>query len=277
MTITIRASYLSQYPDCPRRVAARVFADDIRKAGYHLRETVSTVAAAIGSAVHKGAAVILTDKALTGRMPPASLGTDAARDELRMLVAEGVIYDDMSRRREEAEVAALRMTSTYRDELAPWIEPILVEERLEARAGTNLVLSGQSDVIAREPGAVRDLKTGKKLGYHRPQIGAYSLLARAREIDIKRAIIDFIQRVPAKHEQPAPVSIEHDVDEVETAAMNVLRSMDQDRRIFVHGDYRRQLKPGDPWAFLANPTSKLCSAEFCRAWGTDFCREHKRS
>jgi hypothetical protein len=34
--------------------------------------------------------------------------------------------------------------------------------------------------------------------------------------------------------------------------------------------------PGDPWAFAANPSSMLCSAKFCPAYGSDFCTEHMK-
>jgi hypothetical protein len=184
----------------------------------------------------------------------------------------------MSHKLGEAETATLRMVVAYRDELAPFIDPILIEERLEARAGPGLILSGQSDVIAREPGTVRDLKTGKAatLGYHNPQLGSYSLLARSRNIDIKRAVIDFIRRVGSRQEQPHPQSIEYDIDRIETAAVNILRSIDNDFRTFKHGDQRRQIQPGDPFAFMANPNSKLCSPNFCRAFNSDFCHEHRK-
>jgi len=276
MNIVIRASYLSQYPDCPRRTAARIFRSEIEAAGFRLREVIRGVGAAIGSAVHTGAATILKEKARIGRMPSSDLGLDAARDQLRSMSHEGIVYDEMSRKLGDAEAAALRMTAIYRDTLAPFIDPMLVEERLEARAGAGLILSGQSDVIAREPGSIRDLKTGKSIGFNRPQIGAYSLLARARELNITRAVIDFIRRVGNRQEQPPPISIEHDVDEVESAAANVLRAMNNDFRAFREGDSRRQIQPGDPWAFLANPQSKLCSPDYCSAWGTDFCKEHAR-
>src|SRR5215472_3796906 len=140
MQTIIRASYLSAYPDCPRRVAANVFADDIRAAGFKLRELVQNVGAAIGTSVHRGAAAILSEKARIGRMPAPDLGLDAARDTMRELASQGIAYDAMSSKLAAAETAALRMTAAYRDELAPWIEPILIEERLEARAGTGHVL-----------------------------------------------------------------------------------------------------------------------------------------
>ncbi|HEX4573411.1 MAG TPA: PD-(D/E)XK nuclease family protein, partial [Dongiaceae bacterium] len=255
MTTVIRASYLSEYPDCARRVAAKIFAKDIEAAGFRLRETVRNVGAAVGTAVHKGASVILQEKVVLGRMPPADVGLDAARDKLREVANEGIAYDDMSKRLPEAENAALRMVVAYRDELAPWIDPIAIEQRLEAKAGPGLMLSGQSDLVAREPDQIVDLKTGKAMapGNHRPQLGAYSLLARAHKIDIRQGRIDYIRRVGPKADQPPPVTEVHDIDEVESAAANILRAMAADIKTFREGDSRRTITPGDPWIFLANP------------------------
>ena len=278
MTTVVRASYLSEYPDCPRRVAAKVFTKEIQDAGYGLRNTIQGVAAAIGTAVHRGAATILAEKASTGKMPPGMTGLDAARDRLRELAQDGIAYDTLSPRLNDAEKAALRMVVVYRDELAPWIDPIAVEQRLEAEVEPGLVLSGQSDVIAREPKAVRDLKSGKAMapGNHRPQLGSYSLLARAHGIDIELARIDYIRRVSARMDQPPPITETLDVHEIETAATHVLMAMASDIDSFRHGSPTRGIEPADPWAFLANPNSRLCSPDFCKAHSTDFCKEWKK-
>jgi hypothetical protein len=53
--------------------------------------------------------------------------------------------------------------------------------------------------------------------------------------------------------------------------------IDDHLTLFRQGDPGRYLLPGDPWAFPANPGSKLCSAKWCPAWGTTFCREHQPS
>ena len=68
--------------------------------------------------------------------------------------------------------------------------------------------------------------------------------------------------------QPKPVTETQDVREIETAAIQVLAKMVTDI-----DEFRRT---GDPWSFLANPNSRLCSPDWCKAWGTDFCREHRR-
>lgn len=277
----IRASSLSGYPDCGRRSAARMFRAEIVAAGYDLNETPRGIGAAVGTSVHKAAAIMLEEKAKTGELPPDSVTADAAIDTLRAETEPGVVLDRTTVDMNEAEQQVLRMAKVYRRDVAPDIQPLIVEERLQATvpwSTQRLVLSGQADVIAREPGRVRDLKTGARLSNHNPQIGAYSLLARAQGVEIHEAGIDFIQRAHITSRtktqvQPGAVIQKHNVAKVETAAANVLRHIDSDLRTFREGDATRGLLPGDAWAFPANPSSMLCSAKYCPAHGTSFCHE----
>ncbi|CAO3439801.1 hypothetical protein [Azospirillum argentinense] len=55
----------------------------------------------------------------------------------------------------------------------------------------------------------------------------------------------------------------------------MIRHIQTDLKIWREGDPVQGIEPGDPWAFAANPSSKLCSDRFCPAWGTAFCREHQ--
>ena len=169
------------------------------------------------------------------------------------------------------------MTGVYHDTVAPSIEPIIVEERLEAEVAPGLVLSGQPDLICREPGAIRDLKTGARMPVSfAPQLGGYSLLARSHGLDIERASIDYVARTPRKKPQAQPVSNEAVIAHAETAASNILRNIAADIATFRHGDAERRILPGDSWAFSANPASMLCSPKYCAAHGTDFCHEGKQ-
>ena len=273
--IIVRASSLPNWPDCERRAAATVFRRDVEAMGYVLNDRPGSIGGPIGSGVHAGARRILDHKIRTGEPGPLDDATDAAVETLRELTAPGFIGDREAPDLNAAETHVVRMTRTYREQVAPQVQPTTVEERLEADAGHGIVLTGQADVIAREPGQVRDLKTGKSLGNYRAQIGAYSLLARSNGIaDIQSSAIDFIQRGSLKKPQPDAVIRTIPVAEAETAAVNVLRRMGAAIKVFREGDERLRLMPGDPWAFLANPSSMLCSAKWCRAWGTDFCREH---
>lgn len=274
--IIVRASSLSGWPDCDRRGAARTFKALVEAMGYTLRTTINSVGAAVGTGVHAGAKVILDEKAKTGTLPPESVATDAAIEALRERAEEGVAYDKDTANLNDAELQVARMSRAYRNGVAPKVEPIVVEERFEANVPWTrypMILSGQADVIAREPGRVRDLKTGRR-SHHRPQLGAYALLARTKTLDVTATSEDFIPRVSLKKPQPEAQTFDHDLDGCEAAAVAVLKHIDAQLDVFLHGDPARGVAIGDPWAFLANPQSKLCSAKFCPAHGTKFCQEH---
>jgi len=163
--------------------------------------------------------------------------------------------------------------------LGPRLDPIMVEERLEAEIAPGLVLSGQPDIVAREPNAIRDLKTSARgIGNHNGQIGGYSLLARSHGFQIDEGIIDGIIRVPLSKPQPDPVSVRIAVARAEQTATTTIHSIAESLRVFREGDERRKLLPGDPAAFMANPMSTLCNPKYCPAHScgpNGFCREYK--
>lgn len=273
----IRASALSGYADCPRRSAARMFRQEIEAAGFQLGRTIRGIGAAIGTAVHKGAEVALGEKAYSGRLPPVTVTEDATISELHGQIANEIEFEGprgTTRTKTEAEVQSRGMIRAYHRAVAPTIQPIQVETRLEAEVAPGVVLSGQSDVVAYEPGTIRDLKTGARPPRaFAAQVGAYSLLSRSHEMDIEHVSVDFIQRVSAGRPQPEPVSQRLAIARAETAAAAVLGHVIRDLDTFRHGDAERQIMPGDPWAFLANPASSLCSPRWCPAFGSEFCRE----
>jgi hypothetical protein len=277
--ITIRPSSLSMYADCPRRGAARLFWREVKAAGFELRRSVRGIGAIVGTAVHSAAAVVYTEKAKTGSAPAEHAAIDLTILALEKGIdADPVEYDGprgVTHNRAEALVQSIRMTRSYFRKIVPQVHPILVEERLEAEIAPGVVLSGQPDIVAREPNGVRDLKTGVRVGSHAPQIGAYSLLARAHGIEIDEAAIDWLPRVATQKPQPHPVSVKVRLSQAERAESNNIRHMESDLRTFREGDPGRRILPGDPWAFLANPSSVLCSDRWCPAWGTEFCHEGK--
>jgi hypothetical protein len=274
----IRASSLSGYPDCNRRGAARLFRQEIEATGFTLRRPPRGIGAAIGTAVHAAARVTFEDRMHRGRLPSEAFAADVAAvaltDELASDRGE-VTFDLATANRSQAFAQVVMMARAYHRVIAPQVEPIIVEERLEAEIIPGLILSGAPDTVAREPGRVRDLKSGSRAspGSHAPQIGAYALLARTHGLEIDEAAVDYVQRVAPTKPQPDPVSKPVAVAIAETAATNILRHIDGDLRTFRLGDPERRILPGDPWSFQANPSSILCSEKYCPAFGTDFCRE----
>jgi hypothetical protein len=276
LATVIRCSALTWWPDCPRRGAARLFWREIIAAGFRLNLTPRGIGAAVGTAVHRAAEYTLAEKAHSGALPPASAATDAARDTLQEQLGRGEIdFDATTATRAVAVRQVINMTNAYHRTIAPTIDPIIVEERLEAEIAPGLILSGKPDVVAREPHKIRDLKSGAKPtpGTHAPQIGGYSLVARSNGLDIAEAGIDFVRRVNPDKPQPDPVMSSVALAQAETAATNIIRHIESDLRVFREGDPDRHVLPGDPWAFQANPQSILCSPKYCPAFGTHFCRE----
>jgi hypothetical protein len=251
-----------------------LFWREISSMGFRLRSTPRGIGAAIGSAVHRAAEVILREKAESGSLPPSTVAADCAAETLLDGLRQGVEFDRVTANQVEGEVTAVGMARAYHRVVAPEVEPIIVEERLEAEVAPGLILSGQPDVVAREPHRVRDLKTSiRDGGSHAPQIGGYSLLARSHGLDIAEAAVDSIKRVAIGKPQPDPISKAVAVAQAETAASNILRHIAGDLETFRNGDPARRILPGDPWSFQANPNSNLCSAKYCPAHGTEFCHE----
>jgi len=281
-TITVRCSSLSSWPDCPRRGAARGFKRLIEAMGYRLRTVPGSIGASVGSAVHRGAETLLTEKANGSDSPNLSAATDAAVATLHEKMREDdAQMDKETPSQSVAERQVARMTQAYNTHIVPDIEPLTVEQRLVARipwSANELHLSGQSDVLAREPERLRDLKSGKaRFGSHKPQFGGYSLLGRTHKFPIKEIAEDFVQRCAISQPQPAPRTFKYDVQGCEQAAVAVIRHMDLSLHTFLNGDPVRNIEPGDPTAFPANPASKLCSQRWCSAHSTSFCREHDGS
>lgn len=280
MTITIRASSLPGYGDCARRWAARTLSKTLNDMGYGVKTDLPTsIGASIGTGVHAGAAFMLVEK-----MEKGKLRDDVQKDaeefaitEYDQKVREGVIWDKQTENTNEAQQQVRRMVNVYRASIMPGIDPIAVERRLEADVGDGFMISGQSDLQTLQPGEIRDTKTGTALRTHYAQIGSYSLLARTahKEFPVSKLYIDFIPRVTMKKPQPLPIVEEYDMVTAEQAAQATI-----DHIKIAVAEFNRRAKAGDSppeHAFLANPSSMLCSPKYCPAHGSNFCHEHRKT
>lgn len=269
---TIRTSSLGNYPQCPRRWAASVITEEVRAAGFVLRDEERGIAGAIGTATHKSAEFMLQEKSEKGKLPPVSYARDVAVLTLHEDIKQGVSYDSQyTISANDALTTVAGMAAAYHAHVAPHIEPLMIETRLEASiswSAMNLVLSGQMDIVAREPKKLRDLKTGIRYGNHNAQVGGYELLLRSHAIDdIALASIDFIKRVKPPKPQPRPEEHPVPLTIAGQAATNILRHIDSDLQVWRNGDVQRGLLPGDPAAFVSNPSTHLCAARYCRCFG----------
>ncbi len=248
----------------------------IEAAGFELRFLEHHVGASVGTGVHRGAAVSLQAKLDTGELGSEDDAIAGGITEFNEQVNAGVIWDSTTSTKNDGQQQIVRMTKTYRNKVAPKIDPAAVEERLQARVSGRMTISGQKDVLTKD-NAIRDLKTGKIQRANTSQYGAYSLLQRSHGTEIKRLVEDFIRRSSLRNPQPEPTSLEYNVAAAEQEAMEILR--DIERSV---AEFERRLATGDlppEGAFLANPQSMLCSAKYCPAHSgrgrTSFCKAWK--
>ncbi len=273
-TYTIRPSSLPDFNDCDRRGAARSFRHLVEGAGYQLRHRTLHIGAAVGRAAHAGAAKTLQTKIDTGSLGNLPDAQEVAIVEFGAnLEEEEVVWDDLTDGKNVGEKQLHRMVAAYQTGVAPNIDPVTVEERLEANLQHGFVLSGQKDVLVRQPDGIRDLKTGRLQRVNAAQYGAYAMIDAAHKRPIHSLIEDFVARTALSKPQKEAVSIEFNVEAAMWLAYDALQNIKRQVMLF-----EKRLEEGrqpPESAFRANPQSMLCSDKFCPAWGTDFCRVHK--
>lgn len=279
----IRPSSLTTYLDCARRFAARHLRVNIQAAGYDLRAGMASgVGAAVGTGVHSAAGWMLEQKRATGRLGSENdaieHGIVSFRDRAE---SDGCEWDDTTRDVGTAEKQIVRMAKVYRAQVAPRLLPVEIEERVEADVGTpGWSVSGQLDVLAREDGTsnlnrIHDTKTGVSARANGPQYGAYALLFEAHGYEIGSIVEDYIARVPLRREQPDALAVSIDVQAARQDAWEAIHAIQRDATEFA----ARAANPtGAPphGAFSPNPASQMCSARWCPAHGTAFCRSHAK-
>ena len=273
----IRPSSLQTFAGCQRRWAATAMPDLLRETGYDLRKNLPKhIGAAIGTGVHAAVAYTLERKRESGDLGGSDEAEGRAEAALVEGLQEGAIWDDATPSLNTAKTQAQRMVRSYRRHIAPFVQPLLVEERLVADVGDGWHLSGQADTLAGGEGnRVRDLKTQRALSNHSLQMGGYGVILQAHGLDVSGAVIDFIPRVRVSAEQPPPESHEIPLRYAVAEAWDTIDAV----KAAVAEFQRRAADPSgrDPaGAFRANPTSSLCGEKWCPAFGTDFCRITRR-
>jgi hypothetical protein len=262
--LVIRASSTPSFLDCERRTAARAWPHLIKDAGFEAREILPPVGAPIGTATHAGASFTLTEKLESGELGNHTEAIERGLQSFDEEAANGVTWDDTTAERNTAHQQIIRQISAYRANVAPRVAPVAVEKRLNADLGDGIIVSGQADLFTE--GEVRDLKTGVRQRNNMAQYGTYALLARQHGHPVARVYEDFVKRVSPAKPQPEPISTESPAADAMPLAWAVLQRMKAALIAF--------RVSGDPMAFLPNPNSMLCSAKYCPAFGTNFCRAH---
>lgn len=253
--VTIRASALSDFLDCPARAEAK-----------HLRglRTPSSAAALLGTALHKSTAVF-DDSTIKGAGITIKEAAGAAVDAIHKPSEDVHFAEDESPK--EIEGIALALHHRYCTEIAPTQTYAAVEVKCEKLEITDigLALTGTTDRVfkSNDGFGIADLKSGKsavKADGHvetkgaRLQIGVYELLAErasgiqitepARVIGLQVAKTERGQRVAVS----APIDGARDVLIGEPDSPGILEIVSH----MIHGGM-----------FPGNPRSMLCGEKFC--------------
>lgn len=263
--VTVRASALSDFLDCPARAEAK-----------HLRglRCPTTGNALLGKAVHASTAVFDASK-LTGTGITIDEAAAAAVDTIHKPDEEVHLGEEESAT--EIEGIAVALHSQYCTEIAPKQDYLAVEvkcDRLEI-TDIGLALTGTTDRVRRTPdgNGIADLKSGKaavkadgtvETKGHRYQIGVYELLAEkasgvpitapGQVVGLQVAKTDRGRRVAVS----APIIGARDVLVGDADSPGVLETV------------ARAIHAG---VFPGNPRSMLCHPKYCPIYST--CKYRK--
>ena len=263
----IRASSLPNYPDCPLRWAIAAIPIEILAAGYDLRTIPRGIGATNGTAVHAAVAHLLTVKMDTGEVSDQKGAVEIGITRLDEQLAgdEEIQWDTTTPTRDVAQKQIISQSDVYATDVAPDINPIAVEEAIEATIKPGYVLSGHVDVT--EEFDLHDLKTGRNQRANSAQYGGYSLLRRSTGGVCNELVEDYVRRGSIAKPQHAPERVVYDAPRAERQAMQIIKRIVADVNAFRDS--------GDTDTFVQNPNTYLCSDKFCRAWGTNACNAWK--
>lgn len=253
--VTIRASALGDFMDCPARAEAK-----------HLRglRTPSGGSAVLGTALHRSTAVY-DQSTMAGTGLTIDDAAGAAVDAIHA-PQDDVIWDD-DQSPAKAEAIALALHKRYCNEIAPTQDYAAVEvqcERLEI-TDIGLALTGTTDRVRHVDGgyAISDLKSGGRAVAadgtvetrgHAVQLGVYELLAeRASGLPITEGA-QIIGLQTGKTEKGQRVAVSKPV----VGARDVL--VGDEEAPGVLEVIARMVHSG---SFVGNPRSMLCSPKFC--------------
>lgn len=182
MTFPLRSSSIAAYLECPRR-AQNIYVE--RRWG----RTVPAMA--LGTMAHAGIETLLRDK-IRGQVPTLSAALEAAQ-----VIPAHVDWTGAEDEQAPITERASAIVQTYAAEVAPHVEPIDVERRIEVEINGASV-AGVLDVL--EPTRIRDTKTTRRAPTpwgdprHRFQLGLYAALVEHGCYDAqpRTAVIDYL-------------------------------------------------------------------------------------
>lgn len=257
--VTVRASALSDFFDCPARAEAK-----------HLlgKRCPTTGNALLGKAIHASTAVFDASK-IENRGITVDEAAAAAVDAIHRPDEEVHLEDENAK---DIESIAVALHTRYCNEIAPKQDYLAVEVKCESMEITDLglALTGTTDRVRRtaDGNGIADLKSGKsavkadgtvETKGARYQLGVYELLAeKASGVDITApAQIIGLQTGKTERGQrvatSAPINGVRDVLVGDADSPGVLEMVSR----MVHAG-----------AFPGNPRSMLCHPRYCPIYAT---------
>ena len=272
--IEIRSSGLPNAQDCWRKWAAQLatdptthFAPVMQGHGFNLsrRGTGNNPGNVIGSACHEAFGFYFQAK-IDGRNFQGA--EDIALMRFRKDLGaetdiEAFFTDKVTKDASVAETQISRMIQAYLPR-AESVQPKRIEFSLKCQPDLlkNYLVTGHPDRYEMNESVV-DMKFGSHCGAYEAQLGAYSLMMRSSGMPTTRLFVDWLPRCTIKKEQKPLEIIEYSKFTAENAASHLIEEALERLEKFKES--------GDPWSFMANPNSNLCSRKWCNAWGTPFC------
>lgn len=287
MEIRIRASGLGSFIDCNKRFFVNQYSKLLKAMGYDIYEyEPSIIPTQIGKGLHAGASHAFHEKKNKGRLGKRFFkqAEEKGITELQENVkAEDTIFDTISPDMNSAEFQLRKMLEKYYNWIiVPEVKPHLIEYPYEGtikpeniyveNEDLKVIITGHPDLVEKKK-QIRDIKTGKSGTVHFAQLGIYSILYRTnQEIEAfkrirPKLIIDHVPRVSVSQiglkGYPLPVKYYYNSELSENIAYKAINKL-----ISIWADF---FYKEDHNLIPENPHSMLCSPNYCRAHGTNFC------
>ena len=269
------------FADCARRAAFRQFAPIIAEVSTKFGDPIGppkrtfSRAARLGHAVHKRLELMYAGKADPDFADEGLLDLAtrqvlvAGPDKRNELEEDEPAWDDLP---ENEEIDSLETAEKMIDNMVPAMQelvskktPLVMEKSISTQM-YGLLVTGHPDQI-NDDGSIGDSKShGTTLTKNYiAQLGTYGAIVEDLGEKVTGLEQYNFQRLKTK---PSPLRIER---YLVTPAIEYAQTIIQRTA----NNLENYIDTGDPNSFNANPQSPMCSAKWCDAWGTNWCKLHK--
>jgi hypothetical protein len=262
--LEIRPSMLSDYGDCGLRAVVRSYPWLFTAKGFTPRIMIRSVAAAVGTAVHKFVSHSLKTYQASGTEANVPESIEAAVNEYEVECKEldpKLSIDDQTPKLSDGKIQVTKLSHLYQQHVGYKTLPEMVEERIEARLGEEAILSGQPDHTVKSR-ALIDIKTGSRHSIHQVQTSGYVALLEAHKKPIRKVMEVFLRRMKVDKPLEVPTISEYSADS--KPALFKAQRLIADLKVF-------EATSNPMVSFPTNDRSILCSEKWCSAYKTDIC------